>query len=341
MRSLANTTRRAALAFVVLAAPASAQVVPDLIAYQGTLERDGGPVTGTVPLVISLWDDPVGGKQLYLEDEGAVTVETGVFAVTLGDAPDAASPYPSVARAVQVGNGSVYLQVEADGTTLGPRTRFLAVPYALATPGIAVEPDGSVSAWSTFSADGDVRAAGDVVAGGGSDFAYDGPRTYHETIPAAAFRADRPNERQIGKDWYYFGGGLRFITNGSSDPLRRLTFSAPLDLPDGATIQNVKLLGYDNDAGSNVELKLHLIAQEVGQTTRSFVVNSLTLLTSGASADVQTVSAAPSTAGGLHVVDNATHAYWVDLHFSLRDDDSDDLRFYGAQIEYTLDALRP
>src|SRR5664279_5603836 len=82
---LARRLRISLLAFfAVLSCGAQAQL-PDQINYQGILTTaGGGPVSGPVQIVFTLYDS--GGIQKYTETQ-TVTLSNGVFNVTIGNQP--------------------------------------------------------------------------------------------------------------------------------------------------------------------------------------------------------------------------------------------------------------
>ena|GEM_PF-1984157 len=94
------------------------------IPYQGYLELDGAPLSTSVPMSFSLWDDEVAGTEVWGADDVPVTPAGGQFAVILGDGAG-----PALPDAVFVAS-ELYLAVEVDGVPLGNRTRIHAAPQA-------------------------------------------------------------------------------------------------------------------------------------------------------------------------------------------------------------------
>ncbi|MEM1269540.1 MAG: hypothetical protein AAGI08_05755 [Bacteroidota bacterium] len=110
----------AALSFVTAA---SGQTVPAQISYQGYLELNGAPVSGSVDLVFNLYTQATGGFALWTETQTGVSVDAGVYQVALGSVAN----LPSGAF-----DAALWLGVSIDGSgELTPRTALLPAPYAL------------------------------------------------------------------------------------------------------------------------------------------------------------------------------------------------------------------
>jgi len=114
---------------LALTGPAAAQFVPMATAvpdsvpggmnYQGRLEKDGFPVTGTRTMAFRLYDASSGGTALYNSGNLSVAVQQGIFAVSL-DIPFGAL----------TGTAQKYLELEVEGVVLSPRDALRSVPYA-------------------------------------------------------------------------------------------------------------------------------------------------------------------------------------------------------------------
>jgi sugar lactone lactonase YvrE len=116
----------AILAFQVLPpahANGTAPPIPPAINYQGVLSNpDGSPVNGVRSMRVKIYDAPTGGKLVYSEDIGNVTVQNGAYSFAFGNAGT------GVASAL---TGNDHLALEVNGAEGAPRTRLLAVPYAV------------------------------------------------------------------------------------------------------------------------------------------------------------------------------------------------------------------
>ena len=70
---------------LVLALAAVAFAVPAVLSHQGRLlDASDTPLNGVYTIVYSIYDAPVGGTQLWMEDHVGVVVTDGLFSVELG-----------------------------------------------------------------------------------------------------------------------------------------------------------------------------------------------------------------------------------------------------------------
>ncbi len=200
------------------------------IAYQGRLELDGEPVSGTQAMVFSFYNVPTGGTAIA----AALTYETvdvrdGLFSVALGPLPDAV-----------LGADPLYIQVavgatSADAVVLGARQRIFAVPYAMRGRG-----DGE------FLIDRVARTLAGLTVGGplivdgvlqmGVDTGGSGPRSI-------AFHRDTGDEPNSGKIAYkgFSQNALSIVGVGTSVPRTvriydRLSVVHSIELDSGGTI---------------------------------------------------------------------------------------------------------
>lgn len=113
----------AIVASLVLLAPSLQAQVPQKLIYSGYLEQDGAPVTGSVALRLGLYDDAVGGTELWNESLAAVSVAGGHFSVILGEIEPLST---------SLFNGApLWLSITVDGTTtLAPRAPIVSTAYA-------------------------------------------------------------------------------------------------------------------------------------------------------------------------------------------------------------------
>lgn len=133
-----------------LAAPAAAQFTPQATAspgsapqginYQGRLEDNGFPATGTKSMVFRVFDVATGGTALWTSPAQAVEVQIGLF--------NAVVPVPLTAL---VGGGSRYLEVQIDGTVMAPRELLNSVPYALIAKSVEGTIDVSTAGLSVLA----------------------------------------------------------------------------------------------------------------------------------------------------------------------------------------------
>jgi len=111
------------------------------IAYQGRLaNKDGSPVTATLPMVFRLYNIQAGGTELWREEwinSNSVMVSDGLFNVMLGS-------LTPINQAALASNGSLWLGVSVgtDGE-MTPRVQLGSVPYAFQALTV---PDGAIGA---------------------------------------------------------------------------------------------------------------------------------------------------------------------------------------------------
>ncbi|MEM9066503.1 MAG: hypothetical protein AAGB51_13545 [Planctomycetota bacterium] len=189
----------------VTAASAIAQTREETFNYQGVLENNGAPFSGTVDLSFSFYDRPTGGTLLGTDTAEDVQVENGLFfAEFLLPSPAALTP--------------IWLEIRiaedrGPGTALSPRQRLRPAPIAANTTGAEKLADGTVvfqrqsslttaendagndiksatAATQTFIAarSGRLQLAVVLVAGGslGTATIYDGPDTKGEILASAS-----------------------------------------------------------------------------------------------------------------------------------------------------------
>lgn len=112
---------------------------PTQLTYQGFLTDGNGlpfgnsmPVNKTVRFRI--YDVLTGGTPMW-SSEQVVTVDKGYFSVLLGQGSSVGSePFSADLTGVFAGSSTAsdrYLELQADGTTIAPRLRFLPAPYAV------------------------------------------------------------------------------------------------------------------------------------------------------------------------------------------------------------------
>ncbi|NBV22480.1 MAG: hypothetical protein EBS05_11260 [Proteobacteria bacterium] len=123
------------------ARPAVAQNAkpPTQLTYQGFLtDGNGVPFGNTAPVnktvIFRIYDALTGGT-IKWSSQQVVTVDKGYFSALLGQGSAVGSePFNADLTGVFTGSSTVsdrYLELNADGTTIAPRLRFLPAPYAL------------------------------------------------------------------------------------------------------------------------------------------------------------------------------------------------------------------
>jgi hypothetical protein len=141
---------------------------PTQLTYQGFLtDANGVPFGNTAPVnktvIFRIYDALTGGTPKWSSQQ-VITVDKGYFSALLGQG-SAVGSEPFSADLTGVFSGSTasdrYLELNADGTTVAPRLRFLAAPYALLSKS-ATELVDPVTGASSLS------IAGGVISGNGA-----------------------------------------------------------------------------------------------------------------------------------------------------------------------------
>ena len=87
------------LLWLACAAVAFAQgPVPDEFRYQGRLEKDGFPVTATLPMTFRLFDAASGGSELFTTGSLQIVVSQGVFGADLTIPESVRNPFACAVR---------------------------------------------------------------------------------------------------------------------------------------------------------------------------------------------------------------------------------------------------
>jgi len=115
--------KRTTVLALLIASVASAQQVPYTVMYTGRLSDGGSPATGAYDISFLIFDQETLGTQVWGELHTGVSVDAGLFSVTLGNqfAID-----PTV-----LATGDVWLEVHVDGVPLLPRMKLESVPFAV------------------------------------------------------------------------------------------------------------------------------------------------------------------------------------------------------------------
>src|SRR5579872_1222280 len=105
--------------------PSSA--VPSMVSFNGILrDTDGTPLTGTIGVTFSLYQDAQGGSPLWLETQNVQLDKTGHYSVMLGSTTAQGLPTELFSS-----SQAKWLGVQPQGRQEQPRVLLLAVPYAL------------------------------------------------------------------------------------------------------------------------------------------------------------------------------------------------------------------
>jgi hypothetical protein len=110
------------------AAPVAANaVVPPVIKFSGVFtDTNNKPLTGTVGVTFSLYQEALGGTPLWVETQNVTPDKTGHYSVMLGSTSTQGLPGSAFAS-----GEARWLGVQAQGQAEQPRTVLMSVPYAL------------------------------------------------------------------------------------------------------------------------------------------------------------------------------------------------------------------
>lgn len=158
----------AAAAAALLAVPAAALIQPLAINFQGKLVNPatGNPQNGVAIMTFKIYNVPTGGAALWTEANDGVSVNNGVFNVTLGT-------NAALSRDLFLG-ASAYLEITvnsvngvADGAAMTPRQPLLMSPYAFTASQLSDLNEVRLiagPAYSTFTSAGNLVVPGGVQA---------------------------------------------------------------------------------------------------------------------------------------------------------------------------------
>lgn len=307
---------------------ANAQV-PQLINYQGKLtDNMSNPLNGDYQMTFRIYYVAGSEEQVWAESHPTVTVTNGLFNVMLGSIETLPDDCFSQDTSATLG-----ITIGSDGEDeFEPRTRLITVPYAYQalhadTAGYVVSV-GNNSVSSDAIIDGSIQTAdlSFIVIDEASTQTITGAKTFNDlnietttrtkTFSHIAFVPEDNNSYFIRENYC-----LMNTVAGMNQ-----TFFAPVFLPDGAIVSRFEASYYDGDMTYNGNAYLYCIDKGNGATYTM--------------AHVGTVD----WSGMQHVfeetIDYATvdnHAYNYVILMRLRYDSSQDqMRFYGAEIEYTI-----
>lgn len=184
-----------------------------------------------------------------------------------------------------------------------------------------------------FNFSDDIDVDGNITIGNNvSHFKYKSPRSLIHDMPASAFVKDGTYKDTV---WNMTSDYAVTSSTGTSDNCYAY---APVYLPNGATITKVQILYYDFDHGGKsvyVSFSLTGISFAYTETTGYSMASAWTI--SNVYLDLinyltdDTISNATISSAHRYTL----RIYWDPTGFS------DNLRFYGARIRYTIDTLTP
>ena len=145
---------------------------PTQLTYQGFLtDANGVPFGNTAPVnktvIFRIYDSLTGGT-IKWSSQQVVTVDKGYFSVLLGQG-SAVGSEPFNAELTGVFSGSTasdrFLELNADGTTIAPRLRFLPAPYAMLAKSATDLSDPVTGTTSLAISGGNITVGGSLTAG--------------------------------------------------------------------------------------------------------------------------------------------------------------------------------
>jgi hypothetical protein len=96
--------------------------VPTTMNYQGLLEENGVPATGTKSMLFRLFNSASGGSECWSESSSVTLEDNGLFNVMLGEVtPIAGCDFSE----------QLFLEIEVEGEVLSERQALSSVPYAM------------------------------------------------------------------------------------------------------------------------------------------------------------------------------------------------------------------
>lgn len=214
------------------------------------------------------------------------------------------------------------------GVPLHAQTGIVAIPFDTVPP-------GTTFVGPTIGLQGDTAVTGGLSTTG--NYLWSTPRTYYATIPGSAF-LETNNTDSLGTNKYWFKVHNYLCFYNSAVLPNQLDFVARIDLPHGSSIQSITLDAYDNAAGADATFTLFAYRRLLTSTAVEGIMSGgggFGLTTAGSSTEIQTASQVPLGTRG--IIDNQSYAYEMLLAYALPTAASNDIRFYGAQIAYTLD----
>lgn len=338
----------AVLAFSPSTAPATS--IKPLLQYQGLLTdpSTGEPIKGQVFITFRLFADSEQLDTFLWSEDHELTVESGLVSVILGQRNPLED---SLFRGTEL-----WLEIIVNETKLTPLQPLLPTAFALRAntatnaeqlqglqPGAFVRTAGPATISSSSSAptltvnqsntsatalavQGTVDAehvhAESMVA---NRFEFDEPREYYLFVGPHEFKPD--NSRAI----YSTGINGAFITGWDGTPPFQQRLVAPVHLPNGARVTQMRVWMHDDSETQSIQASLTRIAPPDATGIGTLVVNSANL------GDEPYVTGFASGSGEL--IDTETTTYWISAFTNRWDLQGADLRIRGARITYTMDEV--
>lgn len=215
---------------------------------------------------------------------------------------------------------------------------------------------GSGTTGHSLTGENDVLVSGNIEANGvayldsgavvtgnaqvSGNFTYSSAKTYYLNLHAAAFVQGYPDwvDEKYYTDYSWGGYVVPVMPN---DGLYYVGIYASVELPQGATVTEFRVYGYDNKADSNGVINAYLRRRSSAQAGYSSMASTV-LDSSTWGADASVHEAFDNTIF-LNPIDNGNNQYFIYVRWSFDSTPTPPpdmfIRFYGCRITYTLSTV--
>lgn len=303
------------LTIVIITASAYAQA-PEKMSYQAVV-RDASNALVTnqvVGMQLSILQGSISGTEVYVEIQTPTTNINGLVSIEIGSGTVVSGMF----NTIDWSNGPYYIKTETDPTggtsyTITGTSQLMSVPYALHAN--TADSLTSGSTWQTTGIDISNLNAGNVgigVTNPISKLEINGSTTIPGT---SSYTYSSPVAKTIIIPGYIFSSE----NDGFST-----TWSAALDLPNGAEITDFEAHVYDQNASTNMNVYLEIVPW--GALTASPIITSNYSVGSGGHQYLSSTISSPI------IIDNNNNSYFLFTNF----EPNNALKLHGVKITYTI-----
>ncbi len=160
-------------------------------------------------------------------------------------------------------------------------------------------------------------------------------KTFYYNLPLSSFTVTTLTA--TGPEVYYNEGEWLKV----SGTTEIVGLAAPVQLPDGAEITDFTCYAYDNDGTRNISSNspASMWRRAVLSVDKEKITADVNMPTTGVSSSIQSFS---SSSIDYPTIDNSEYFYGAYVLYKLDGlPSSNQIRFYGCRITYTLDVLTP